>query len=111
MLKDPSLDRFIESKGKSFYSLCIALKAALLRSNEEWIHRVAIVFSGLDLAAGPVVSLFSKIGVLCPIAEIFVAYSVTVLMSSTAEGIGTVMIVVDKMAFGPGEFEVGAVLT
>ena len=111
MLKNPSLDRFIESKGEGFYSLCIALKAALLRSNEEWIHRVVIVFSGLDLAAGPVVSLLSEIGVLCTTEEIFFAYFVTVLMSSTAEGIGAVMIVVDKIAFGSGEFEVGAVLT
>ena len=111
MLKNPSLDRFIESKGEGFYSLCIALKAALLRSNEEWIHRVAVVFSGLDLAAGPVVSLFSKIGILCITEEVFFAYFIAVLMSSAAEGIGAVMIVVDEIAFGSGKFEVGAVLT
>ena len=32
-------------------------------------------------------------------------------MSSAAEGIGAVMIVVDEIAFGSGKFEVGAVLT
>ena len=111
MLKNPSLNRFIESKREGFYSLCVALKAALLRSNEEWVHRIAIVFPSLDLAAGPVVPLFSEIGVICTTEEMFFTYFVTVLMSSTAEGIGAVMIVVDKIAFGSGEFEVGAVLT
>ena len=111
MLKNPSLNRFIESKGEGFYSLCVALKAALLGSNEEWIHRIAIVFSGLDLATGPVVPLFSKIGILCIAEEVFFTYFITVLMSSAAEGIGAVMIVVDEIAFGSGKFEVGAVLT
>ena len=32
-------------------------------------------------------------------------------MASAAEGIGAVMIVVDEVAFGAGEFEVGAILT
>ena len=111
MLKDPPLDRFIESNGKCFYSLCVALKTTLLGPNEEWIHRIMVVFSSLDMAAGPVVSLLSKINVFCPTEEIFFAYVVTIFMPGTAEGIGTVMIVVDKIAFGPGEFEVGAVLT
>ena len=111
MLEDPTLDRFIESDGKSFNSLCVTLKAALLRPNKEWIRWVMVVVSCLDLAAGPVVSLLSKVSVFCPSKHIFFAYSVTVTMSSAAEGICTVMVVVDKIAFGPGEFEVGAVLT
>ncbi len=111
MLKNPSLDRFIERKGESFYSLCIALKAALLRSNEEWIHRVAIIFSGLDLAASPAMSLFSQLDIFCIAEEVFFAYIITVLMSGAAEGVGAVMIVVDEVAFCSGEFEVGAVLT
>ena len=32
-------------------------------------------------------------------------------MASAAEGIGAVMVVVDEVAFGTGEFEVSAVLT
>ena len=32
-------------------------------------------------------------------------------MASAAEGIGAIMIVVDEVAFGAGEFEVSAVLT
>ena len=32
-------------------------------------------------------------------------------MSSTAEGVGAVMIVVDEIALGSGKFEIGAVLT
>ena len=111
MLKNPSLNRLIESKREGFYSLRVTLKAALLRSNEEWVHRVAIVFSGLDLAAGPVMSLFSQIGIFCIAEEIFFAYFIAVLVSSAAEGVGAVMIVVDEVAFGSGEFEVGAVLT
>ena len=111
MLKNPSLNRLIESKREGFYSLRVTLKAALLRSNEEWVHRVAIVFSGLDLAAGPFVSLFSKIGILCITEEVFFTYFIAVLMPSAAEGIGAVMIVVDEIAFGSGKFEVGAVLT
>ena len=111
MLKNPSLDRFIEGKREGFYSLCVTLKAALLGSNEEWIHRIAIVFPSLDLTAGPFVPLFSKVSIFGIVEEIFFTYFITVLMSSAANSIGAVMIVVDEIAFGPGKFEVSAVLT
>ena len=68
-----------------------------------------VVLACLDLAASPIMSLFSKVNVVCPLKEIFFTYSVTVFVSSAAEGICTVMVIVDKVAFCPGEFEVGAV--
>ncbi len=111
MLKNPSLNRFSESKREGFYSLCVALKTALLGSNEEWVHRISIIFPGLDLAAGPVMPLFSKVGIFSIVEEILFAYFITVLVFSAAEGIGAVVIVVDEIAFGSGKFKVGAVLT
>ena len=111
MLKEPSLDRFIEGKREGFYSLCVTLKAALLGSNEEWVHRIPIILPGLDFTAGPVVPLFSKMSILGIVEEIFFTYFITILMPSTTKSIGAVMIVVDKIAFGSGKLIVSAVLT
>ena len=94
-----------------FYRLCVTLKTALLRSYEEWIHWVMVVLACLDLAASPIMSLFSKVNVFCPLKEIFFTYFVTVFVPSAAEGICTVLVVVHKVASCPGEFEVSAVLT
>ena len=70
-----------------------------------------VVLACLDLAASPIVSLFSQVDVICPLREIFLTYFVTIFVPSAAEGICTVMVIVNKVASGPGEFEVSAVLT
>ena len=41
----------------------------------------------------------------------FFTYAIAFFMTGAAEGVGAVMIVVDEVAFGAGEFEVGAILT
>ena len=55
-------------------------------------------------------SLFAECNVLRGREEVFFAYAVTLFMASAAEGVGAVVVVVDEVAFGTGEFEVGAVL-
>ena len=70
-----------------------------------------VVLACLDLATGPIMSLFSKMNVICPLKEMLFAYFVTVLMPSAAKSICAVMVIVYKVAFGSGEFEVGAILT
>ena len=72
---------------------------------------MSIVFPGLDFAAGPVVPLFTEMGIFCIAKEMFFTYLIAVLVSSTAEGVSAIMIVVDKVAFGPGKFEISAILT
>ena len=110
MLKEPSLDRFIEGKREGFYSLCIPLKAPLFRPNEKWVHRVPVVFSCLNFTTSPVVPLFSKMGIFCIVKKMFVTYFITLFMSRTTESIGAVMVVIDEVAFGSGEFQSRAVL-
>ena len=110
MLKEPSLNGLIEGKREGFYSLCIPLKTPLFGSDEKRVHRISVVFSCLNFAASPVVSLFSKLGVLFIVEKIFVTYFITFFMSRTAESIGAVMIVIDKVSLGSGEFEICAIL-
>ena len=55
-------------------------------------------------------SLFAECNVLRGREEVFFAYAVTLFMASAAEGVGAVVVVVDEVAFGAGEFEIGAVL-
>ena len=110
MLKEPCLDGLVEGKGEGFYSLCIPLKTPLFGSDEKRVHRISVVFSCLNFAASPVVSLFSKLGVLFIVEKFFVTYFITFFMSRTAESIGAVMVVIDEVAFGSGEFKIRAVL-
>ena len=88
----------------------VTLKIALLRSYEEWIRWVMVVLTRLDLAASPLMSLFTKMNVFCPLKEMTFTYLVTVLMPCAAERIGTVVVIVNEVAPSSGKFEVGAVL-
>ena len=49
-------------------------------------------------------------GIFCITKKMFFTYLITVCMSCTTEGIGAVVVVVDEVAFGSGEFKVGAIL-
>ena len=69
-----------------------------------------VVLACLDLATSPIMSLFTKVSVIRPLKERFFTYFVTVFVPCTAEGTCAVMVIVDEVASGPGEFEVGAVL-
>ena len=111
MLKKPSLDWLIKGKREGFYSLCVPLKAPLFGSDEERVHRISVVFSCLNFATSPVVPLFSKMHIFCIAKKFFFTYFVTFFMSRAAKRIGTVMIVIDKVTLGSGEFEIRAVLT
>ena len=110
VLEEPSLDWFIECKREGLYSLCVSLQIPLSRPNEEWVHRVSVIFSCLDFTACPIMPLFPKIDIFCITKEIFLTYFVTVCMSSTTKSIGAIMIVIDEVAFGSGKFKVSAVL-
>ena len=73
--------------------------------------RISFVFTSLDYRAAIPVSLLAKCNVLRRCKEMFFTYAIAFFMTGAAEGVGAVMIVVDEVAFGSGEFEVGAVLT
>ena len=49
-------------------------------------------------------------GIFCIVKKMFVTYFITLFMSRTTESIGAVMVVIDEVAFGSGEFKIRAVL-
>ncbi len=55
-------------------------------------------------------SLFAECNVLRGREEMFFTYAVTFFMAGAAEGVGAVMVVVYEVAFGAGEFKIGAIL-
>ena len=65
-----------------------------------------VVLTRLDLAAGPLMSLFTKMNVFCPLKEMTFTYFVTVLMPCAAERIGTVVVIVKEVAPSSGKFDV-----
>ena len=69
-----------------------------------------VVLTRLDLAASPVMSLFTKMNVICPLKEMRFTYFVTILMPSAAERICAVVVIVNEVASSSGKFEVGAIL-
>ena len=55
-------------------------------------------------------SLLAECNILRGREEIFFTYAVTFFMAGAAEGVGAVMVVVNEVAFGAGEFEISTVL-
>ena len=69
-----------------------------------------VVLACLDLATGPIMSLFSKMNVLGPFKEMRFTYFVAVLMPSAAKSICAVVVIVNEVASSSGKFEVGAIM-
>ena len=55
-------------------------------------------------------SLFAKCNFLGRCKEMLFTYAIAFFMAGAAEGVGAVMVVVNEVAFGAGEFEISAVL-
>ena len=91
--------------------MCVPLQVAFLRADKQGVVRVPPVFSGLNYRAAVSVALLAECCIFRGSEERFFTDAVALGMAGAAEGVSAVMVVVYEVAFGTGEFKIGAILS